>query len=228
MLERMRSIFRTLGTVTVAAALTVTVPAPAQALVYADGYVWAYDPGAANYVAASGYEHNSAGGAVQINRSGPGAYLVRFAGMAAGGGVAHARPYGSANTSICTVAYWGPSGPDEVISVRCFNASGAPADSLFTASFTNRTASSGSLAYLWANDAASTTPYAPAAGFAYDSTGTVNHVYKQSTGLYMMYLGTVDAHYPENNDNGVYEVTAYGTAAVRCEVHGENDEDPTP
>jgi hypothetical protein len=31
-----------------------------------------------------------------------------------------------------------------------------------------------------------------------------------------------------DHHDGFYQVTAYGTAAVRCEVHGENDEMPTP
>ncbi|MEU8264589.1 hypothetical protein AB0C02_28725 [Micromonospora sp. NPDC048999] len=200
---------------------------PAQAAPQVDGYVWANSPSVASYV-ASGYERNSTDGTVQITRSSRGVYQVRFTGMAVSGGVAHARPYGVGNTGICTVSSWSPSGSDELVGVRCFDASGVPADSLFTASFTNRTTSTGSLAYLWANDPAARTPYVPSSAYSYDSTGGTSRIYKQSTGLYMMYLGAVDAHYPVTQDNGVYEITAYGINPVRCEVYGENDEWPTP
>jgi hypothetical protein len=44
----------------------------------------------------------------------------------------------------------------------------------------------------------------------------------------MMLIGTVDAHYPMDHHDGVYQVTAYGSDPARCEVHGENDETPTP
>jgi hypothetical protein len=193
---------------------------------WVDGYVWAYLPDAASYTAASGYERNSAGGAVEISRTGTGIYTVRFVGMAASGGVAHVRPYGAGNKRICTVANWGPVGADQRVSVRCFDHLGAPANSLFIAHFTNR--SGGDFAYFWADNATSAVPYAPSAGYAYDSTGIGTQVWRQSAGLYLMQIGAVDAHYPGDHTDGVYQITAYGTAPVRCEVHGENDEDPTP
>src|SRR5215211_1884549 len=68
------------------------------------GYVWAYQPATASYLANSGYELNSTGGPIEVVRSGAGDYRVRFAGMAATGGVAHAHAYGSGNTGFCNLA----------------------------------------------------------------------------------------------------------------------------
>lgn len=228
MLAAMRSLLRILAAATVAIGFLVVVPTAAQAVASADGYVWASQPDALSYTASTGYERNSTGGSVQITRSAVGVYQVRFTGMATSGGVAHARPYGSGNNKICTVASWGASGADQVINVRCFDASGVPANSLFTAHFTNRTAAAGKFAYFWANDATPVATYVPSAGWSYDSTGLTNYVTRQSVGVYMLQIGTVDAHYPDDHNDGVYQITAYGTAPVRCEVHGENDEDPTP
>jgi hypothetical protein len=210
------------------AVAVVLMPAPAQADPQVDGYVWAYQPSAASYTAASGYERDSTGGSVVITRSSPGVYSVRFSGMAVGGGVAQVRPYGAGNTAICTVASWLPVGLDEVVSVRCFTASGVAADSYFVAHLTNRTAAYGTFAYFWANDAYSATPYTPSSSYSYDSTGGSPLAWRQSAGVYMVQIPTVDAHYPVDNDDGHYQVTAYGKDPVRCEVHGENDETPTP
>lgn len=211
---------------------TVVVAAPGVALAdgTADGYVWADRASAPSYTVTNGYVFNSTGGAVRIDRPSPGVYAVRFAGMAAPGGVAHARPYGTGNTAICTVASWGPDVADEVVNVRCFDAAGTAADTVFTASFTDRAGGYGTFAYLWANQASPPlgVPYTPDPGYSYDVTGVTPQVWRQSTGVYMMTMGAVDAHYPLTYQDAVYEITAYGKSPVRCEVHGENDEYPTP
>ena len=68
--------------------------------------MWGWQPTADSYTSATGYEYNSAGGAVQVLRSGVGTYQVRFVNMAGQGGVAHVSGYGANN--ICTVTSWGP------------------------------------------------------------------------------------------------------------------------
>lgn len=213
-----------LGLAPADAAVAVPPPAPV------NGYVWANQPGTADYVIAHSWAYNSTGGAISVHRAAAGDYEVRFAGMAGSGGVAHARPYGSGNTSICTISNWHASGGDQFVSVRCFNAAGAPADSRFVASFTNRGAAPGTFAYLWASQAAPAigVPYAPSATYSYDSTGTAPQVWRQSVGVYMMVIGSVDTHYPVDHNDGAYQITAYNKDPVRCEVHGENDETPTP
>jgi hypothetical protein len=195
-----------------------------------DGYGWVEQPGTMDYTIGHAWAYNSAGGAIEIHRPSAGVYQVRFVDMAGAGGVAHARPYGSGNTGICVVANWRQSAGDQIVNVRCFDSAGAPADTRFVASFTNHTAAAGTSAYLWANQKspAIDVPYSPSTTYSYDSTGVGPQVWRQDVGVYMMLLGTVDAHYPVDHRDGVYQVTAYGTDAVRCEVHGENDEMPTP
>ena len=92
-----------------------------------EGYVWGSQPAVASYPSATGYEYNSAGGAVQVNdpRSAP----IRSGSSAwpAPGGVAHVSAYGT--SSICVVSSWGPSAGDEVVNVRCYTPAGVAADS---------------------------------------------------------------------------------------------------
>ncbi|MCI0687287.1 MAG: hypothetical protein L0Y54_08630, partial [Sporichthyaceae bacterium] len=127
-----------------------------------EGYVWANQPANPDYLPATGYDYNSAGGAVQVLRSAVGVYQVRFLGMAGSGGVAHVSAYG--NNNVCTVSSWVPSLGDEAVNVRCFTPTGAPADSRFIAHVTNRTDGT-SRGYLWSNDA---TP--PAGGYTPPAT----------------------------------------------------------
>jgi hypothetical protein len=205
-----------------AAAPAVVAPAPV------DGFVVADQPAAAHYTA--GNARTSTNGAVEVDRTSPGVYRVRFVGMGVTGGVAHTRQYGAGNTAICTVAGWAASGGkqgggDELVQVRCFDNPGAPADSQFVASFTNRTSASGTLAYVLADRVSPPfgVPYVPAT--AYDSTATPVQVQRNiGVGQYLLWIGTVGAHWPADHDDGVYQITAVGTNPVRCEVWGENEE----
>jgi hypothetical protein len=226
----MRVMSRVIVVLALVAVPVVVRPGAAAASTPVDGYVWADRPSEASYTVTNSYRYNSTGGDIQIDRPSAGVYAVRFVGMGAAGGVAHARPYGWSNTAICTVASWKVSGADQVVNVRCFNSGGTPADTRFTASFTNRTSAADTFAYLWANDASPVfdVPYTPSSTYSYDSSGIGAQVWRQSVGVYMMTIGTVDAHYPVTHHDGIYQVTAYNKNPVRCEVHGENDEMPTP
>jgi len=226
----MRTALRLLAVLALGGALLAVAPGVAQAATAVDGYVWADQPSTPSYTVTHSWKRNSTGGDIRVDRASAGVYAVRFVGMGVPGGVAHARPYGSLNTALCTIANWVSSGGDEVVNVRCFTAAGVPADSRFTISFTNQATGVGTFAYLWANQTSPPldVPYTPSNSYRYDSTGVTPQVWRQSVGVYMMTIGAVDAHYPLTHHDGVYQVTAYGTAAVRCEVHGENDEMPTP
>jgi hypothetical protein len=226
----MRTVLRLLAGLALGLPVLAVAPGTALAASTVDGYVWADRPSEASYTVTHMWRWNSTGGDIRVDRPSTGVYAVRFVGMGVPGGIAHARPYGSLNTAVCTIANWVSSGADEVVNVRCFTASGVPADTRFTASFTNRATGLGTFAYLWANQTSPPldTPYTPHNSYRYDSTGVSPQVWRQSVGVYMMTIGAVDAHYPLTHHDGVYQVTAYGSAAVRCEVHGENDETPTP
>jgi hypothetical protein len=207
-----------------------TGPATAAPVVRVDGYVWADQPGTVDYTVTHRWAHNSTGGPIEIHRPSAGVYAVTFAGMGVTGGIAHVRPYGSGNTSICTIVKWKRNGDDEVLGVRCFDSAGAPADTLFVASFTNQPASAGDLAYLLADEASApvNVPYTPVATYSYDSTGAATQVRRHGVGSYTMTIGAVDAHHPVDHHDGAYVVTAVNAQPVRCEVKGESGGVPTP
>ncbi len=181
-----------------------------------EGYVWGWQPANPNYISATGYEYNSAGGAVQIIRSAAGIYQVRFLGMAGIGGAAHVSAYG--NNFICAVSSWGPSLGDEVVNLRCFTSAGVPADSRFVAHVTNRT-DGAARGYLWSND--STPPlggYAPSAQYSFDSTGQPITVFGSGVGSYAVDLGAFGDDSAGLWMSGALRVTAYGPSAAHCQV----------
>jgi len=181
-----------------------------------EGYVWGWQPANPNYIAATGYEYNSAGGAVQILRPAVGTYQVRFLGMAGTGGIAHVSAYGDSN--ICTVSSWGPSLGHEVVNVRCFTPAGAAVDGRFVAHVTNR-ADGTSRGYLWSSDP--TPPaagYTPPATWSYDSTGQAIVVSSSGAGHYEVELGAFAQDSAGQWASGVLRVTAYGNTAVACQI----------
>jgi hypothetical protein len=196
--------------------LAVVTAAPAQAAVEVEGYVWGYQPAAAQYVANSGYEHNSAGQPVVVTRTGTGAYQVQFRGMGAAGGVAHATAYGL-TSDFCTVAGTATRGRDQHVAVRCFDHDGDPADSMFVANYSTREPAAGTYARLWSHD-----PVPPAAGYVptdwFDSTGVAPHITRTAVGRYQVRLGALFASYPHGHTHGHLRATSYGSAPVRCEV----------
>jgi hypothetical protein len=199
----------------------VAAPAPAQAgpppPPAIEGYVWGNEPANPNYFPATGYEHNSAGGAIQIIRNVVGVYQVRFLGMAGTGGVAHASAYGS--NAVCTVGAYGPRLADEWVYVRCFDTDGDPVDTRFVANVTNRQPAGASFGYLW-ND--NPTPpvggHVPPAQWSYDSAGKPIVVHRSAVGHYEVELGAFAQDSPGPWANGSLRVTAYGTSSRHCQV----------
>ncbi|HZN19846.1 MAG TPA: hypothetical protein VFB84_16925 [Micromonosporaceae bacterium] len=196
-------------------------PAPATddlaaAVAPVEGYVWAWQPANPGYIAATGYEYSSTGGAVQVLRPAVGTYQVRFLGMAGAGGVAHAGAYGT--NHLCTVSSYGPSLGDEVVNVRCFTTAGAAVDTRFVAHVTNRKDGT-SRGYLWNDD-----PTPPAAGhtppaaWSYDSAGQPIVVYRSAVGRYQVQLGAFAQDSPALWASGQLRATAYGSSARHCQV----------
>jgi hypothetical protein len=101
------------------------------------GYVWANQPTTASYTPSATYQYNSSGTAVNntITRSAAGVYQVKMPGLGGSEGNVHVSAYGAGSLE-CKVANWTTSGADRLVNVRCFNTSGAPADSMFTATYT--------------------------------------------------------------------------------------------
>jgi hypothetical protein len=196
--------------------LAVVTAAPAHAAPgEVEGYVWGYQPAAAQYVAGSGYEYNSQGQPIVITRAGAGSYRVRFMSMSAAGGVAHASAYG-ANSNFCAVGGYAPDGADLLVQVRCFNAAGNPADSMFLANYTNRQPAAGTHAYLWSDDPVPPPAHVPPVWF--DTTGQKPLITRTAVGRYQVQLGALAATYPIGYLRGHLRASAYGSAPVRCEV----------
>jgi Zn-dependent metalloprotease len=117
-----------------AAADSRNIPRPAGLLRERVGYAWANNPTAASYTPMAAYAYNSSGGAITINRSSVGRYVVQFAGLGGGssfGGSVQVTSYGGDSAS-CKVQSWGSGGSNFVANVNCFSAAGAPVDSRYT------------------------------------------------------------------------------------------------
>jgi len=98
------------------------------------GYVWADNPKASRYTPNLMYSYNSSRKEIEINRKGAGRYKVTFIGLGGGkiaGGNVQVTAYGPGNEN-CKVESWISGGPDFIVNVRCFTASGNPVDTRFS------------------------------------------------------------------------------------------------
>src|SRR5207237_49407 len=98
------------------------------------GYVRADQSTNPWYVPSRAYQWSSLGQYASVQRTAVGAYIVSFAGQKFGGGTVEVTAYGT-GSQYCKVSSWGPQGNDQNVGVLCFDATGAPADSKFTAVF---------------------------------------------------------------------------------------------
>jgi hypothetical protein len=166
----------------------------------------------ANASEDSYYTYNSAGETNSVEYVSTGRYRVSFPGVyPSTGGNVQVTAYGT-NSNRCKVGSWLQSGTGVSVEVRCHNAAGAAADSLFTASFLHRTGTSTTApsAYVWYSGTAASTTY------THNSAGLANEVEKTGTGEYKVTLnGLGTASLPRL---GHALVTAYGTDAKYCKV----------
>ena len=174
------------------------------------GYVWADQPSAASYTPSTTYQVNSSGATNTITRSSTGAYAVRFPNLAASAGTVHVTAYGSGSES-CKVSSWGPSSPDQIVYVRCFNHAGTPVDTYFTASYVRSAADAGYLGHVWA-DQPSSASYTPSLSYQYNAKGLTNTISKGATGNYLVRLPGLGV------TGGNVKVTAYGATSHLCKV----------
>lgn len=176
-------------------------------------FVWANQPSSASYTPSALYQWNSrhVGAAVNtIARTGVGSYTVRLPDLGAASGVVHVTAYG-ATTHNCKVVNWFPIGTTQSINVRCFTASGALTDSLYTLSYTNPGVFAYNLAYVWANQP-TTASYVPSLFYQGNSRGGTNRIDRQGTGSYLVRLPGL------GRPAGHVQVTAYGGGPERCKV----------
>jgi hypothetical protein len=98
------------------------------------GYVWADNPTESRYEPNLIYSYNSSGKEIEISRRSTGRYKVTFYGLGGNGiagGNVQVTAYGPGNEN-CKVEYWISGGPDFIVQVRCFTASGKPVDTRFS------------------------------------------------------------------------------------------------
>lgn len=203
----------------IAAALVVLAAQPALAAASIEGYVWGNEPANPSYLVATGYEYNSAGGAIKIVRSAVGTYAVIFQGMAGAGGVAHASAYGVGSNYVCSVESYGPVGTDEVINVLCFDTAGVAVDTRFVANVTNRKPVTGRFGYFWSsNPVPPAAGYTPPAAWSYDSTGSPIAVGRTAVGRYRVFLGAFAADSAGIWNSGYLRVTPHGSVPSACQV----------
>ena len=176
------------------------------------GFVWSSSPTGA-FAASPSYSHNSTGGTNYITQLTTGQYRVDFPGLGSIiGGDVQVTAYGS-GSERCKVYYWTSSGSTLQAYINCYTATGAPANTLFTANFVRRSDHPGiEGSYVWANDQSSAS-YTPSPTYSWNSTGgaiTISHT--PGSGVYTVALGG------QNLGGGTVEVTAYGSSNSYCKV----------
>lgn len=181
---------------------------------FAWGFVWAQQA-TGTFTASPSYSRSSSGLANTITQTGVGSYRVDFPGIGnETGGNVQVTAYGG-GSERCKVNFWQSSGTTLQAFVSCFSSAGAPANTLFTASYVRRPVSAlccgAAGAYLWA-DQPSTASYTPSTTYQWNSTGVNNTITRTGVGSYtanmpgMSFVG------------GTVEVTAYGTGSAHCKV----------
>lgn len=113
-------------------------------------------------------------GVVTVSPGVPGEYFVRFPNIGAKGGIAHVTAV-SQTAEWCQVEKWGPSGPDEIVAVRCYRFGGSPATTRFSIVFAS---SSGALSSA-----------SQAFGYVYWDGSSIASGYNSSLGVNAVYPG---------------------------------------
>jgi hypothetical protein len=199
---------------TILAALILPALASAQRL----GYVWANDPASASYTPNATYSFNSAGGAINISRSGAGTYAVRFSGLGGGasaGGNVLVTSYGG-GSEICKVVNWNSAGADFTVNVRCFTAAGAAVDTMYTVrvAWNNSASHSERISYAWADNPASAS-YTPSTMYSLNAWGGAINISRSGVGTYAVRFSGFGGG---ASAGGSVLVTPYGSGTETCKV----------
>jgi hypothetical protein len=170
-----------------------------------------------DHTAPAAYSRNSAGQTNFVDRTGTGQYSVVLNGLNTSNGNVQVTAYGSTPTH-CNVYYWTRVADDTVAHVRCFDTSGALADSLFTLRYMTTQAGypgRSDLAYAWANDFISAS-YQPHATYQFNSLSGQPAISarRTATGKYSLTFPGM----PLAETTAM--VTAYGGASVHCHPKG--------
>jgi hypothetical protein len=191
---------------------------------YPGAYLYHGDPTSPNTTPSTLYQYNSAGGVNTVSRVGVGTYSAFLPGIghAVTGGHALVTAYGSA-AERCKVVNFGWTSPSTTIkvNVRCFTAAGAPADSRFVLTFTDRTNTLGldgccnpnghQSGYALANDPTAAS-YSPSASYQHEVPSGGATAARSATGNYTMRFTHADL------TTGTVHVAATGWTAEFCKI----------
>lgn len=171
------------------------------------GYLTVFNPTVAAPSLTLGTWANSTGGNNTVSRTAVGRHTATFGGFTGSSGIPVVTTNGT-DASACQVWDWTLPG----VSVGCFNGSSAASDTTFSVSYVDGRVFTGRRgAYLYADNATSTTAYTPAVGRRWNSQGGVTTSRKTATGAYEVILGSLPAA------NAIPVVSAVGnTTAVTC------------
>jgi hypothetical protein len=178
------------------------------------GYALADRPTTASYTPTERYA-SSPGGAVGVTRGGIGTYSVGFPGLLAGSADRGHVQVTSRGTGgeYCKVATWNPgSGGLLTAEVRCFSATGIPADSHFSVLALSAAQNAGHLGYTFANQPAAES-YAPLPQLTSSPAGTT--ITRSGRGAYAVRFAGLGG-----SRGGTVQVTAAGAGAEWCKVLG--------
>ena len=170
------------------------------------GYAYAWISDGSTATVSAQYSLNPGGGAVTASRSSAGVYTVVFPNSEIGFEWAvQATAYG-ANSNYCNVAAWGGS----EVTVDCYNASGAAADSPFTVLAVSTT-NDKDIAFAWANQS-TTASYTPNTLYSYNPGGAIS-VTRSNPGSHSVTFNGL------NGSGGTVQVDAYNSNAT-CYSNG--------
>lgn len=180
---------------------------------YAAAFV--HEPTLASYTETDAYNPGGDDTAI-VTRTAEGRYHVRFSGFSTVGSSSgnvqvtaeSSHVHGLANR--CVVENWAA----ETVNVRCFDPTGAAADSPFAVVFQQAEAGLDGVAFAWADDATSAS-YTPDPDYSFNPTGGAITATRSAVGTYTM---TFDGIYGMGLGRGNVQVTAYGGQDHRCKI----------
>jgi len=182
-------------------------------------YLWANEPTASRYIPQPAYSYNSTGGRISVARRRAGVYGVeidaRGADAAAiGGGNVQVTAYGP-GAEYCKSNGWIGHGTPYAFTVLCFDASGRPADSRFTALVLRPGDDRGKTGLIASHDDF----------YRYSGSNGPIKIARTGTGVQRVILGNLgdrrvltDAWGRAGPIAGHIQVSATGSGAERCSV----------
>lgn len=161
------------------------------------------------------YSFASLTSTLAFSKTGTGQYTAGYVGMGRTNGETEAlfaSMYSGPEGGYCKVVSWGT----EAASLRCFDITGALADSRWDFAVMGAGALTGRFGYAWVNDASPTAPYAPSRSYRYSSSNRAITVTKTATGAYTVRFAGQGRK--TASDREVPMISGYGGSNGTCQL----------